>query len=136
MKFKRGPILIADDDRATREGLAEFLVEFGYEVAAAGNGQEALDHLLGGLRPCLLIVDLTMPHVGGEDLSRYLQEDPELRHLPVVVVTGSPELLGRTAADAVLEKPVNLIALLNLVKRLTTGRREPPEDRPPPPHRH
>jgi two-component system, cell cycle response regulator DivK len=126
MKFKRGPILIADDDRETREGLVEFLAQFGYEVAAAGNGQEAMDLLLGGVRPSLLIIDLTMPHVGGEDLSRYLLEDPELRHLPVVVVTGSPERLGRTAADAVLEKPVNLIALLNLVKRLTTGRRETP----------
>jgi CheY-like chemotaxis protein len=127
--FKRGPILIADDDRATRDGLAEFLSEFGYEVAAASNGQEAMDRLLEGLKPSMLIVDLTMPQVGGEDLTRYLQSDPELRHLPVVVVTGSPELLGRTAADAVLEKPVNLIELLNLVKRLTSGRPDT-RDRP------
>ena len=134
MVFSRGPILIADDDRATREGLAEFLTEFGYEVTAAQNGQEAMDHLLEGLKPSMLIVDLTMPHVGGEDLSRYLQSDPELRHLPVVVVTGSPERLGRPAADAVLEKPVNLIALLNLVKRLTSGHRETPPTRQSPTH--
>lgn len=132
MGFRRGPILIADDDRATREGLAEFLVQFGYEVASARNGQEAMDRLLEGLKPSMLIVDLTMPQVGGEDLSRYLQSDPELRHLPVVVVTGSPELLGRTAADAVLEKPVNLIALLTLVKRLTSGHREAPPTRQSP----
>jgi CheY-like chemotaxis protein len=132
--FRRGPILIADDDRATREGLAEFLTEFGYAVASAQNGQEAMDRLLEGLKPSMLIVDLTMPQVGGEDLSRYLQSDPELRHLPVVVVTGSPELLGRTAADAVLEKPVNLIALLNLVKRLTSGPRETPPNRQSPTH--
>jgi len=132
--FRRGPILIADDDRATREGLAEFLVQFGYEVASAQNGQEAMDRLLEGLKPSMLIVDLTMPQVGGEDLSRYLQSDPELRHLPVVVVTGSPELLGRTAADAVLEKPVNLIALLTLVKRLTSGHRETPPTRQSPTH--
>ena len=75
-----------------------------------------------------------MPQVGGEDLTRYLQSDPELRHLPVVVVTGSPERLGRTAADAVLEKPVNLIALLNLVKRLTSGHRETPPNRQSPTH--
>jgi CheY-like chemotaxis protein len=132
--FSRGPILIADDDRATREGLAEFLVEFGYEVTAAKNGQEAMDRLLEGLKPSMVIVDLTMPHVGGEDLSRYLQSDPELRHLPVVVVTGSPELIGRTAADAVLEKPVNLIALLTLVKRLTSGRATPPTRQSPTHH--
>ena len=134
MAFSRGPILIADDDRATREGLAEFLVEFGYEVTAAKNGQEAMDRLLEGLKPSMVIVDLTMPHVGGEDLSRYLQSDPELRHLPVVVVTGSPELIGRTAADAVLEKPVNLIALLTLVKRLTSGRSTPPNRQSPTHH--
>jgi CheY-like chemotaxis protein len=132
--FERGPILIADDDSATREGLVEFLSEFGYKVATARNGQEAMDRLLEGLKPSVLIVDLTMPHVGGEDLTRYLQSDPELRHLPVIVVTGSPELIGRTAADAVLEKPVNLIALLGLVKRLSSGRRETPPSRQPPTH--
>ena len=125
MGFKRGPILIADDDRATREGLAEFLGEFGYDVAFARSGQEAMDRLLGGLKPSMVILDLAMPQVSGEDLSRYLQSDPDLRHLPVVVVTGSPELIGKTAADAVLEKPVNLIALLSLVKRLTTERVAP-----------
>ena len=118
---RRTTILIADDDGATREGLAEFLAQFGYEVTAARNGQEAMDYLLEGLRPSVIILDLTMPQVGGEDLSRYLHSDPELRQLPVVVVTGSPELIGRTVADAVLEKPVNLIALLTLIKRLTAS---------------
>jgi len=132
VRFRRGPILVAEDDPATLDGLTEFLSEFGYTVVPARNGQEAMDRLLKGLMPSLLILDISMPAVDGEELSRYLQSDPELRLIPILVVTGSPERMGKIAADAVLEKPIDLISLLALVKRLTTGRpdREPARHSP------
>lgn len=79
--------------------------------------------LTGGLIPSLLIVDLAMPQLGGDELLKYAQTDPELRFVPVLVVTGAPERVGRTVADAVLEKPVNLAVLLSQVQRLTSPRR-------------
>ena len=120
---RRGPILIADDDAVTLDGLTEFLAEFGYRIAPARNGQEALNLLTGGLVPSLFIVDLAMPQLGGDELLKYVQSDPELRFVPVLVVTGAPEKVGRTVADAVLEKPVNLALLLSQVQRLTAPRR-------------
>ena len=120
---RRGPILIADDDAVTLDGLTEFLAEFGYRIAPARNGQEALNLLTGGLVPSLFIVDLAMPQLGGDELLKYVQSDPELRFVPVLVVTGAPERVGRTVADAVLEKPVNLALLLSQVQRLTAPRR-------------
>jgi CheY-like chemotaxis protein len=116
---RRGPILIADDDAATLDGLSEFLTEFGYRVVPARDGQEAMDVLLGGVVPILLVVDIAMPHVAGDGLLRYVQADPVLRFIPVVVVTGTPEHIGRAAADAILAKPVNLSLLLAHVRRLT-----------------
>ena len=118
----RRPILIADDDAVTLDGLTEFLAEFGYRIAAARNGQEAMNLLTGGLIPSLFIVDLAMPQLGGDELLKYVQSDPELRFVPVLVVTGAPERVGRTVADAVLEKPVNLAVLLSQVQRLTAAR--------------
>lgn len=118
----RGPILIADDDAVTLDGLTEFLAEFGYRIAPARNGQEAMNLLTSGLIPSLFIVDLAMPQLGGDELLKYVQSDPELRFVPVLVVTGAPERVGRTVADAVLEKPVNLAVLLSQVQRLTSAR--------------
>jgi CheY-like chemotaxis protein len=119
---RRAPILIADDDAVTLDGLTEFLSEFGYRIVSARNGQEAMNLLTGGLVPSLFIVDLAMPQLGGDELLKYVQSDPELRLIPVLVVTGAPERVGRTVADEVLEKPVNLARLLSQVQRLTSPR--------------
>lgn len=127
--IRRAPILIADDDAVTLDGLTEFLAQFGYAIAAARNGQEAMNLLTGGLVPSLFIVDLAMPQLGGDELLKYVQSDPELRLVPVLVVTGAPDRIGRTVADAVLEKPVNLALLLSQVQRLTSPRRRDRNDR-------
>jgi len=112
------PILLADDDVSALDGLREFLTQFGYDVLAVGDGQEAMNLLVAGTVPSLLIVDLVMPHLAGSELLKYVQSDPELRQVPVLVVTGSPELLGHAVADAILAKPIDLIALLAHVRRL------------------
>jgi len=132
----RGPILIADDDGATRDGLAEFLTELGYRVVPARDGQEAMDFLLTGVTPILLMIDICMPNLAGDELLKYVHTDPVLRFVPVLVVTGSPERVGRTVADAIITKPVNLSSLLTHVRRLTGGRRrkttQADATRPPP----
>ena len=128
---RRGPILIADDDPATLDGLTEFLTQLGYEVVPASDGQRAMNLLVEGLNPALLIVDIAMPHLAGDELLKYVQSDPVLRLVPVLVVTGTPDRMGRAVADVVIEKPVNLIVLLAQVRRLigkSTKRRRQPED--------
>jgi CheY-like chemotaxis protein len=119
---RRRPILLADDDLSALDGLREFLAQFGYDVLAVGDGQEAMNLLVAGTVPSLLIVDLAMPHLAGSELLKYVQSDPELRQVPVLVVTGSPELLGHAVADAILTKPIDLIALLGHVRRLIARR--------------
>ena len=123
VRWKRSnPILIADDDVATRDGLRELLTEFGYKVETAADGQDAMNQLLGGLVPGLLIVDISMPNVAGDELLKYVQSDPVLREIPVLVVTGNPERVGRAVSDAVIEKPVNVISLVAHVQRLLSPR--------------
>lgn len=124
MARRRSPILVVDDDRATRDGLAEFLTQLGYAALACEDGQSAMDLLVGGLEPSLLIVDLAMPHLRGDELLKYMHSDPELRLVPVLVVTGAPEQMGHAVADVVLTKPLDLVALLAQVRRLTAGTRK------------
>jgi CheY-like chemotaxis protein len=120
---RSGPILIAEDDAATLAGLTEFLTDAGYDVLSARDGQEAMDVLLSGTTPILSILDISMPHLAGNELLRYLQTDPVLRFVPVLVVTGAPERVGRAIADAIILKPLNLPSLLDQVRRLTAGPR-------------
>lgn len=78
-----------------------------------------MDLLVGGLVPMLLIMDIAMPHVAGDEVLRYVQGDPVLRDVPVLVVTGAPERARRAVADAIVAKPVDLACLLAQVRRLT-----------------
>jgi DNA-binding response OmpR family regulator len=118
VRLRRGPILVADDEEATREGLREFLSQAGYRVVAARDWQEAMNLLVDGLKPALLILDVSMPSLRGDELLKYVQSDSDLRFVPVLIVTGAPEQCTRTIADHILPKPLNLIALLAHVRRL------------------
>ncbi len=78
--------LLVEDDVATREMMARTLAKEGWEVAEAGNGQEALD-ILTGVNPQLILLDLMMPVVDGFEFLTELRARPACQHIPVIVVT-------------------------------------------------
>jgi CheY-like chemotaxis protein len=86
-------VLVAEDEALIALSLADLLEAEGYEVALAPDGADALDTAreLGDALG-VLVTDLTMPRMGGEDLIRALRA--ERPGLPVVVVTGSAPFGG------------------------------------------
>ena len=80
------PILIAEDDESTLEGLQRLLVSEGMEVRGAHDGREALE-LIQVAKPGLILLDLMMPGMDGFQLMEELQEHLEWQHIPVVVLT-------------------------------------------------
>lgn len=89
-------VLVAEDEALIALSLADLLEAEGYEVALAFDGADALDAARRmGDALCVLVTDLNMPRMGGEDLVRALRA--ERPGLPVVVVTGSPPLGGAEA---------------------------------------
>ena len=86
-------VLVAEDEALIALSLADFLEAEGYEVTLAPDGADALDaaRRLGDAL-CVLVTDLNMPRMGGEDLIRALRA--ERPGLPVVVVTGSAPFGG------------------------------------------
>lgn len=111
-------ILLVEDDAAIRESLAECLDLAGHTVRAAAGGQEALAWLREGNRPRVVLLDLLMPGMGGEEVVEELRAAPATRDLPVVLMTAaSPGEVGRARVDALVAKPFELADLLAVVRR-------------------
>jgi CheY-like chemotaxis protein len=80
-------IVIADDDDLVRTIWAEVLTGAGYRVLEAPSGKTALD-LTSSVVPDLLILDLRMPGLSGEEVLQHLDRSPLLRTIPVLIVSG------------------------------------------------
>lgn len=115
-----GPdILLVEDDAAIRESLAECLELEGHPVRAVADGRAALAWLEEGNRPRVVLLDLVMPVMSGEELVKELRAFPGTRDLPLVLMTGaSPAEVGRSQVDALVMKPFELGELLGVVRRL------------------
>ena len=115
----RDRILVVEDDRDTLSGLFMLLTHAGFSVLTAEHGAQAVDLLAHGIRPRLILLDLMMPKVTGWDVLKHLQTDPELREIPVVVMTAAGESARPVVgADVVLRKPVQPDRLIGEVARL------------------
>jgi two-component system chemotaxis response regulator CheY len=82
--------LIVDDSMPMRRIMTNVLARLGHaDVVEAANGREALERLEGGTPVDFVITDLFMPGVNGLDFLRAVRERPDMRDVPVVVVTGN-----------------------------------------------
>jgi DNA-binding NtrC family response regulator len=79
-------ILIADDEANLRRTLAQILCAQGYATVEAADGGEALD-ILKTSTPDLVFTDWKMPSAGGEEVLRYMREQPRLASIPAIVIT-------------------------------------------------
>ena len=111
-------VLIVDDDSALVGFLFSALVEEGFALVAATDGQQALDLLERGLRPHVILIDLGLPRVSGYDLLSYIRDDAALRTIPRVIITGSDKDDPRAVADAVFRKPLDHESLIATIRRL------------------
>lgn len=126
-------IMMADDDEEDRMLAARALekAEVGAELRFARDGEDLLDYLHGRgeyagqttQRPDLILLDLNMPRKDGRETLRDLKEDPDLRSIPVTILTTSRAeedvrgtyLLG---ANSYVTKPVTFSELVTLMRTL------------------
>src|SRR4029077_6804487 len=107
------PILVVDDEAASREALATLLRLNGHAVVTASNGREALDRLRE-TEPCVILLDYVMPIMDGRAFREAQKADPRWAHIPVVLLTALPE--EDFDALAVLQKPVTYEILAPLLR--------------------
>ena len=119
-------ILIVDDDPDCRMLIRDAITEgrINNEIIEATDGIEALAILRAAANenrlPGLIYMDIEMPHMNGIETLKQLKNDPSLRHIPVVMMTGlSDETQMRRAADlganSYTLKPANAEQFLNTV---------------------
>lgn len=117
-------VLIVDDQAQNRMILSQILSRVGYEVETVNDGAEALDRVICQPRPDLVVSDVEMPVMNGIQWVKALRELPEtIARIPVVAASGSldPVLqrdMMQAGADAYLDKPIHIPALLETVGRL------------------
>ncbi len=100
-------VLLVDDDPEFRAMIRTMVHDLARIVVEAGSGRAALD-AVAERRPDLILLDLSMPSMGGTDVLEILRRDPTLRHIPVVVITAADvdglALTGPRLRAAVLSK--------------------------------
>lgn len=113
-------ILVVDDRAPNREYLATVLGYYGHTVAEAADGVEALASIRQA-RPDLVITDLLMPNMDGEELARCLRDDPATQDLPVIFYTAAyfareaGEIAARVGVRWVQPKPSEPQAIMDVV---------------------
>ena len=127
MAEKKPELIVVDDDQRHLKFLVELFEGHGYSVRATSDGAEALDWLEQA-RPDVVLLDMVMPRAtvdGFAFISRLRLAKPEVRAVPLVLVSGLGELLSeaidpKDAATlnikAVLHKPVDIAESLKVVR--------------------
>jgi len=118
-------ILIVDDDHDGRSFVKELLESDGYVVSEAENGSVALELLTSSPAPSLVILDLEMPVMSGDELLDAMKERDALARLPVLIVSGSGKTVVPVGAPVVgfLPKPLDVDTLAAKVKSCLGGAR-------------
>jgi two-component system cell cycle response regulator len=116
-------ILVVDDVEANVRLLEAKLSAEYYDVMAASDGPTALA-MAAAERPDIVLLDVMMPGMDGFSVCRRLKDDPETRHLPVVLLTALDGRADRVAgleagADEFLTKPIDDVLLFARVRSLT-----------------
>jgi two-component system phosphate regulon response regulator PhoB len=113
-------ILVIEDEDDIRNLIVMNLKRAGFEVMSAGNGFDGLS-LLKAHRPPVLLLDLMLPDMSGEEICARLRSDPEIKDTYVIMVTARTEEQDRIAgfevgADDYVPKPFSVKELVLRVK--------------------
>ena len=111
--------LIVEDDPQQSEIFSYAIRQAGYEVETCADGQKALN-LLASMVPCLVILDLNLPNVGGDKILAYIRSDERFSATRVILATANPHRADSLYddSDLTLIKPISFEQLRDLAIRI------------------
>ena len=120
-------LLLADDSITIQRVIELTFAEEDVQVLAVGDGKHAIDRIQSE-RPDIVLADVGMPERDGYEVAAFIKGNPQLAHIPVLLLTGAFEPIDETRAravgcDGVLVKPFEPQMVINRVKDLLAGRR-------------
>lgn len=120
-------VLVVDDEPLIAMALQAALEDENYRVLTAANGKQGLQRL-AETRADIVVLDMMMPVMNGPAMLRALAADPDLRGIPVIIVSSLPEATIRSQTDraaAILLKPYTAAEVIGAMARVL-GRLEEP----------
>jgi two-component system cell cycle response regulator DivK len=115
-------VLIVEDNELNMKLFHDLLEAHGYSTIGTRNGVEALE-LARTHKPNLILMDIQLPEVSGLEVTKWLKDDPELKHIPVVAVTafamkGDEERIREGGCEAYISKPISVAHFLETIRAL------------------
>jgi CheY-like chemotaxis protein len=113
-------VFVVDDSSEVREAMACLLRVHGWRVVTAGSGREAFEAFDRGLRPCMMLLDLSMPDMTGWEVWDRMRAHKEWRQTPVVIVSADvpdPARARAVGIRACLQKPRLAPGIVDVVER-------------------
>jgi DNA-binding response OmpR family regulator len=109
-------VLIIEDSADLCDLLCIVFEQAGIPARGATRGADALAALRDGLRPVAIVLDYLMPEINGEDVLRYLMQEPALSTIPVILTTGKHLDTVPAGVTHALKKPFEPEALVEFVR--------------------
>jgi CheY-like chemotaxis protein len=116
-------VLVVDDEFGVASLLEDVLVDEGHRVLMASNGQQALERMAAE-KPDLILTDYMMPVMDGAAMLLTMAANPELKDIPVVLMSSLPEAAVAENCDGYtlfLRKPFKIFDVVDLVEKLVPG---------------
>jgi two-component system, cell cycle response regulator DivK len=115
-------ILVVEDQEDNRRIIRDLLMSAGYELVEAADGEAGV-RLAATERPDLILMDIQLPVLDGHEATRRIKQNPELRAIPIVVVTsyalsGDDAKAMAAGADGYVAKPFSPRELLATIRKL------------------
>ena len=114
-------VLIVEDNELNMKLFHDLLDAQGYETLQTREGLQALA-LARQPHPDLILMDIQLPEISGLEVTKWLKEDDELSHIPVIAVTafamkGDEERIREGGCEAYLSKPISVAQFLETVRK-------------------
>jgi two-component system, cell cycle response regulator DivK len=114
-------ILVVEDQEDNRRIIRDLLASVGYELIEATDGEAGV-RLAETERPDLILMDIQLPLLDGHEATRRIKQNPELRHIPIIVVTsyalsGDDAKAMAAGCDAYVAKPFSPRQLLATIRK-------------------
>jgi two-component system, cell cycle response regulator DivK len=120
MEMMAKTVLIVEDNLLNMKLFNDLLEAHGYRTLKTTDGIEALE-MTREHKPDLILMDIQLPEVSGLDVTRWIKEDSNISHIPVIAVTafamkGDEERMLRGGCEAYLSKPISVAKFLETVR--------------------
>jgi two-component system, cell cycle response regulator DivK len=118
--MKEVTILHVEDNEDNRQIVRDLFEFKGYRILEAFDGEAGV-RMAGEIRPDLILMDIQLPRMNGYEAIRAIKSDPDLKHIPIIVITsyalsGDDQKAFDAGADDYMVKPYNPMDLLKKVE--------------------